>query len=133
MTALLTDNGQQILSIPGRTVHHASASYQGDAKSGAKDAFIIVVQAHMRCDLQPLHRGNAFAMDLRILVSRRLDLAGDRTRAINWMQAQLLGYFPAAGASLRMQHFEGVFRPADWVPDASRPASGWHGTVCLSG
>ncbi|MGW0886447.1 IS110 family transposase, partial [Streptomyces sp. NPDC002671] len=32
MIALLTDNGQQVLYIPGRTVHHASGSYRGDGK-----------------------------------------------------------------------------------------------------
>ncbi|MGI5405087.1 IS110 family transposase [Streptomyces sp. CA-135486] len=95
MIALLTDNGQQVLYIPGRTVHHASGSYRGDGKSDAKDAFIIADQARMRRDLQAMHHGDDIAVDLRILTSRRLDLAADRTRAINRMRAQMLGYFPA--------------------------------------
>ncbi|MEY9997395.1 hypothetical protein ABIE67_009514 [Streptomyces sp. V4I8] len=49
----------------------------------------------MRRDLQPPHRGDEIAVDLRILTSRRLDLAADRTRAINRMRAQMLEYFPA--------------------------------------
>lgn len=44
LIALLTDNGQQVLYIPGRSVHHASGSYRGDGKSDAKDAFIIADQ-----------------------------------------------------------------------------------------
>jgi transposase len=95
MIALLTDNGQQVLYIPGRTVHHASGSYRGDGKSDAKDAFIIADQARMRRDLQAMHHGDDIGVDLRILTSRRLDLAADRTRAINRMRAQMLGYFPA--------------------------------------
>jgi Xaa-Pro aminopeptidase len=95
MIALLTDNGQQVLYIPGRTVHHASGSYRGDGKPDAKDAFVIADQARMRCDLQPPHRGDEIAVGLRILTSRRLDLAADRTRAINRMRAQMLEYFPA--------------------------------------
>jgi transposase len=95
MIALLTDNGQQVLYIPGRTVHHASGSYRGDGKSDAKDAFVIADQARMRRDLEPVHRGNDIAVDLRILTSRRLDLAADRTRAINRLRAQMLEYFPA--------------------------------------
>ncbi|MFD8396602.1 transposase, partial [Streptomyces sp. NPDC059680] len=95
MIALLTDNGQHVLYIPGRTVHHASASYRGDGKSDAKDAFIIADQARMRRDLEALHRSDDTAVDLRILTSRRLDLAADRTRAINRMRAQMLEYFPA--------------------------------------
>lgn len=95
MIALLTDNGQDVLYIPGRTVHHASGSYRGDGKTDAKDAFVIADQARMRRDLQTMHRGDDIAVDLRILTSRRLDLAADRTRAINRMRAQMLQYFPA--------------------------------------
>lgn len=95
MIALLTDNGQHLLYIPGRTVHHASGSYRGDGKSDAKDAFVIADQARMRRDLDPMHRGDDIAVDLRILTSRRLDLATDRTRAINRLRAQMLEYFPA--------------------------------------
>ncbi|MFV5999017.1 IS110 family transposase [Streptomyces sp. NPDC056231] len=95
MIALLIDNGQQVLYIPGRTVHHASGSYRGDGKTDAKDAFVIADQARMRRDLQTMHRGDDIAVDLRILTSRRLDLAADRTRAINRMRAQMLEYFPA--------------------------------------
>lgn len=32
MIALLTDNQQQVLYIPGRTVHHASGSYREDGR-----------------------------------------------------------------------------------------------------
>ncbi|MFF4519840.1 IS110 family RNA-guided transposase [Streptomyces mirabilis] len=95
MIALLTDNGQRLLYIPGRTVHHASGSYRGDGKSDAKDAFVIADQARMRRDLEPIHRGDDIAVDLRILTSRRLDLAADRTRTINRLRAQMLEYFPA--------------------------------------
>lgn len=95
MIAILTDNGQRVLYIPGRTVRHASGSYRGDGKSDAKDAFIIADQARMRRDIQAMHHGDDIAVNLRILTSRRLDLAADRTRTINRMRAQLLGYFPA--------------------------------------
>lgn len=86
--------GQRVLYIPGRTVYHAAGSYQGEGKTDAKDAFVIAYQARMRRDLQILRRGDEIAVDLRILTSRRLDLAADRTRAINRMRAQVLEYFP---------------------------------------
>ncbi|MFC9759011.1 IS110 family transposase [Streptomyces sp. NPDC056921] len=95
MIALLAGNGQQVLYIPGRTVHHASGSYRGDGKTDAKDAFVIADQARMRRDLQPMRHGDDIALDLRILTSRRLDLAADRTRGINRLRAQMLEYFPA--------------------------------------
>ncbi|CAM5691685.1 Transposase OS=Streptomyces canus OX=58343 GN=AQI96_37065 PE=4 SV=1 [Streptomyces canus] len=95
LIAVLTDNGQQVLYIPGRTVHHVSGSYRGDGKTDAKDAFVIADQARMRRDLQPMHHGDDIAVDLRISTARRLDLAADRTRAINRLRARMLEYFPA--------------------------------------
>lgn len=95
LIALLTGHNQQLLYIPGRTVHHASGSYRGSGKSDAKDAFIIADQARMRRDLHPMTTNDEIAVDLRILTARRYDLVADRTRAINRLRAQLLEYFPA--------------------------------------
>ncbi|MDQ8707569.1 IS110 family transposase [Streptomyces sp. LHD-70] len=93
--ALLVNHGQRLLYIPGRTVHHASAAYRGSGKTDAKDAFVIADTARMRRDLQPLHATSEIAVDLKILTARRMDLAADRTRAINRLRAQMLEYFPA--------------------------------------
>jgi transposase len=95
LITLLIAAEQRLLYIPGRTVHHASGGYRGDAKTDAKDAAIIADQARMRRDLQPLRPGDDIAVELRILTSRRTDLVADRTRAINRLRAQLLEYFPA--------------------------------------
>ncbi|KPI17096.1 transposase IS111A/IS1328/IS1533 [Actinobacteria bacterium OV450] len=97
MIALLADNGQKVLYIPGRTV---SGSYRGDGKSDAKDAFVIADQARMRRDLQPVRDGDEIAVDLRILTAGRMDLIADRTRAINRLRAQMLEYFPARWSGL---------------------------------
>ncbi|MFF2663000.1 IS110 family transposase [Kitasatospora sp. NPDC058032] len=93
--ALLVGHGQKLLYIPGRTVNHASVAYRGSGKTDAKDAFVIADTARMRRDLQPLQELGEIAVDLRILTTRRIDLAADRTRAINRLRAQLLEYFPA--------------------------------------
>jgi transposase len=95
LISLLIAADQRLLYIPGRTVHHASGGYRGDAKTDAKDAAVIADQARMRRDLQPLRPGDDSAAELRILTSRRTDLVADRTRAINRLRAQLLEYFPA--------------------------------------
>ncbi|MFC4563805.1 IS110 family transposase [Nocardiopsis mangrovi] len=95
LITLLLDHGQQLVHIPGRTVHHASGSYRGDGKTDAKDAFVIADQARMRRDLHPLAAFDEIAPDLRIFTARRTDLGADRTRAINRLRDQLLGYFPA--------------------------------------
>ncbi|GAA1121163.1 IS110 family transposase [Arthrobacter flavus] len=95
LIALLAAHDQQLLYIPGRTVHHASRTYRGDGKTDAKDAAVIADQARMRRDLQPVRTGDDISVDLRILTARRTDKACDRTRAINRLRAQLLEYFPA--------------------------------------
>ena len=51
---MLLAHDQELLYIPGRTVHHAAGSYRGDGKTDAKDATVIADQARMRRDLQPL-------------------------------------------------------------------------------
>lgn len=99
MIQLLADHGQELLYIPGRTVHHASKTYRGDGKTDAKDAAIIADQARMRRDLQPLRSGDQLSTELRLLTARRADLVADRTRAFNRMRATLLEYFPALEAA----------------------------------
>ncbi|STX04983.1 IS110 family transposase [Kocuria rosea] len=95
MIALLAAHDQQLLYIPGRTVHHAAATYRGDGKTDAKDARIIADQARMRTDLQPVRGADQISVDLRLLTSRRTDLICDRVRAINRLRATMLEYFPA--------------------------------------
>jgi transposase len=95
LIALLVAHGQDILYIPGRTVHHASKVYRGDGKTDAKDAAVIADQARMRRDLQPLRAGDETSTGLRLLTARRADKSADRVRAINRLQAHLLEYFPA--------------------------------------
>ncbi|EME65055.1 transposase [Rhodococcus ruber BKS 20-38] len=95
LITLLLDRDQQLLYIPGRTVHHAAGSYRGEGKSDAKDAAIIADQARMRRDLHPVRVGDETAVDLRLLTAHRTDLVCDRTRAINRLRALLLEYFPA--------------------------------------
>ena len=104
LITLLLDDDQELLYIPGRTVHHASAAYRGDGKTDAKDAAIIADQARMRRDLHPFRHRDKTAVDLRILCARRTDLASDRNRAINRLRAQLLEYFPALERAFDFAH-----------------------------
>jgi transposase len=100
LIAILAANGQPLLYIPGRTVHHAATTYRGDGKTDAKDAGIIADQARMRRDLAPARGSDAIAVELRMLAAHRADLVADRTRAINRMRSTLLEYFPGLEATL---------------------------------
>jgi len=104
LIAVLAANGQEMLYIPGRTVHHAARTYRGDGKTDAKDAAIIADQARMRRDLSPVRSGDEIAAELRMLAAHRTDLVADKTRAINRLRATLLEYFPALEASFDFAH-----------------------------
>jgi transposase len=108
LITLLLDDGQDLLYIPGRTVHHASGAYRGDGKTDTKDAAIIADQARMRKDLHQFRQRDKPAVDLRILCARRNDLASDRNRAINRLRAQLLEYFPALESAFDFAHRKGA-------------------------
>ncbi len=95
LLALLVNHDQKVVYLPGRTVHHAAATYRGEGKTDAKDAAIIADQARMRRDLQPLRLADDISTELRILTARRADLVADRTRQINRLRATMLEYFPA--------------------------------------
>ncbi len=92
---LLANHDQLVFYIPGRIIHHAAATYRGDAKTDAKDAVIIADQARMRRDLTPILASGQLSQDLRMMASHRTDLIHDRVRTINRLRAVLLEYFPA--------------------------------------
>lgn len=108
LIALLVEHEQELIYIPGRTVHHASAAYRGDGKTDAKDAAVIADQARMRRDLHPLRHRDETVVALRMLSGRRTDLACDRTRAINRLRSQLLEYFPSLERSFDYAHRRGA-------------------------
>jgi transposase len=119
LISLLVDNGQAVLYIPGRTVHHAARTYRGDGKTDAKDAGIIADKARMRRDLQPVRAGDETAAGLRLLTARRIDLVRDRSRAFNRLRATLLEYFPGPGGRLRLPEPQGGAGTAHPLPDRS--------------
>jgi len=98
LISILVAHEQELLYIPGRTVHHASGAYRGEGKTDAKDAAIIADQARMRRDLQPLRAGDEISAELRLLTAHRTDLVADRTRTFNRLRASLLEFFPALEA-----------------------------------
>ncbi|MET8961983.1 IS110 family transposase [Streptomyces sp. NPDC004074] len=100
LLGLLVGHDQHITYITGLAVHRASAGYRSQAKTDAKDAFVIADQARMRTDLGVLRPGDEISVDLRTLVTRRTDLVCDRTRQINRLRAQLLEICPALERAL---------------------------------
>ncbi|MFJ8143213.1 IS110 family transposase [Streptomyces sp. NPDC096013] len=100
LIGLLLSQDQPLVYLTGLAVCRASATYKGEGKTDARDAFVIADQARVRRDLGLLRSGDEIAVDLRTLTNRRLDVVFDRTRQINRLRARLLEMFPALERSL---------------------------------
>lgn len=95
LLALLTAHGQRATYVPGRTVNQMSTAYAGEAKTDARDAYVIAETVRHRGDLTPVDVPTTLVTELRLLVTHRTDLVADRVRMINRLRDVLSGYFPA--------------------------------------
>ncbi|UGT67831.1 IS110 family transposase [Nocardia gipuzkoensis] len=95
LLALLTAHDQTVFYITGAQVNRAADGYRGAGKTDAKDAAIIADQVRIRRDLAPMRIDDELIVELRMLIARRRDLAGDRTRLVNRLHQQLLSLSPA--------------------------------------
>ena len=83
LLALLAAHGQQAKYAPGRTVNQMATAYRGEAKTDARDAYVIAETVRHRGDLQEVEVSTALVTELRLLVTHRTDLVGDRVRMVN--------------------------------------------------
>ncbi|MFG1666281.1 IS110 family transposase [Streptomyces sp. Y7] len=95
LLALLGARGQQAVYVPGRTVNRMSGSYRGEAKTDARDAYVIADTARLRRDFTAIDVPAQLAADLCLLTAHRTDLIADRVRLLNRLRDMLTGIFPA--------------------------------------
>ncbi|MPY34438.1 IS110 family transposase [Streptomyces adustus] len=95
LLALLAAHGQQAVYVPGRTVNRMSGAYRGEAKTDARDAYVIAETARHRNDFAAIDVPAQLAADLALLTAHRSDLVADRVRMINRLRDMLTGVFPA--------------------------------------
>ncbi|WSM44864.1 IS110 family transposase (plasmid) [Streptomyces cellulosae] len=95
LLALLAAHGQQAVYVPGRTVNRMAGAYRGEAKTDARDAYVIAETARHRRDLAVIDVPAQLAADLALLTAHRTDLIADRVRMINRLRDVLTGMFPA--------------------------------------
>ncbi|MFF2078536.1 IS110 family transposase [Kitasatospora sp. NPDC058162] len=95
LLALLAAHGQQAVYVPGRTVNRMSGAYRGEAKTDARDAYVIAETARYRRDFTAIDVPAQLAADLALLTAHRSDLVADRVRMINRLRDALTGIFPA--------------------------------------
>lgn len=122
LLALLAAHGQRVRYVPGRTVNQMAGAYRGEAKTDARDAYVIAETLRHRGDLQEVEVSTALVTELRLLVTHRTDLVGDRVRMVNRLRDVLSGYFPALERSFDYAHSRGALAllTGYQTPDAIR-------------
>lgn len=80
LLALLAAHGQRVRYVPGRTVNQMAGAYRGEAKTDARDAYVIAETLRHRGDLAEVEVATSLVSRLRLLVTHRSDLVGDRVR-----------------------------------------------------
>ena len=108
LLALLAAHGQRVRYVPGRTVNQMSVAYRGEAKTDARDAYVIAETVRHRGDLHEVDVPTALVSELRLLVAHRSDLVADRVRTINRLRDVLTGYFPALERAFDFAHSRGA-------------------------
>lgn len=108
LLALLIANGQQVRYVPGRTVNRMSGAYRGEAKTDARDAYVIAETLRHRQDLTEVDVPAQLVAELALLVAHRGDLVADRVRTINRLRDVLTGYFPALERAFDFAHHKGA-------------------------
>jgi transposase len=100
LLALLWEQNQRVLYIPGLTVDRARDAYRGESKTDARDARVIADQARMRSDFGKLEPGEQELAELQLLLARRRDLITDQSRIVTRLRETLLSLFPALERAL---------------------------------
>lgn len=108
LLALLAVEDQVIKYVPGRVVNTMTTAYRGEAKTDARDAYVIAQTVRQRGDLSEVEVSAMLVAELRLLVTHRTDLVADRVRLINRLRDVLSGYFPALERAFDYAHSRGA-------------------------
>lgn len=88
--------GHQVAYLPGLSMRRIADLYPGQAKTDARDAFIIVDTARtMPHTLRRVDTGDDTLAELDVLIGFDDDLAGEATRISNRIRGLLTGIHPA--------------------------------------
>jgi transposase len=86
---------QQATYVQGRTVNQMSTAYAGEAKTDARDAYVIAETVRHRGEPDTCRRPSDAGDRAAAAGDHRTDLVADRVRLINRLRDVLSGYFPA--------------------------------------
>lgn len=94
--AVARDAGCEVAYLPGLAMRKAAQLLPGDAKTDAKDAFVIATTALKMPDtLRAVDRDSEVLASVKVLAGYDDDLAREATRSINRLRSLLLQIHPA--------------------------------------
>jgi len=94
--AVARDAGCEVAYLPGLAMRKAAQLMPGDAKTDARDAFVIASTAlRMPDTLRAVDRDSEVLASLKVLAGYDDDLARESTRSINRLRSLLLQIHPA--------------------------------------
>lgn len=94
--AVAKDVGCEVAYLPGLAMRKAAQLMPGDAKTDARDAFVIATTAlRMPGTLRAVDRDSEVLASLKVLAGYDDDLARESTRSINRLRSLLLQIHPA--------------------------------------
>jgi len=108
LLALLAAHDEMVKYVPGRVVNKMADTYRGQAKTDARDAYVIAESVRQRGDLTEVEVSATLVAELRLLVTHRTDLVADRVRLLNRLRDMLSGYFPALERAFDYAHSRGA-------------------------
>ncbi|MDF9874606.1 hypothetical protein OKW18_006744 [Streptomyces pratensis] len=140
--AVARDMGCPGAYLPGLTMRWIADLYPGEAKTDAKDAFIIADASRaMPHRLRAIAGQDETIAELEMIVGFEADLAGEATRVANRLHGLLTSSIPrwkgywGRGCSIRPSHIVGTVRlpgtdpqartSGDWSPCCGRRRREW--------
>lgn len=108
LLALLAAHDEAVRYVPGRVANKMADTYPGEAKTDARDAYVIAQTVRQRGDLAEVEVAATLVTELKLLVTHRTDLVADRVRLINRLRDTLSGYFPALERAFDYAHSRGA-------------------------
>ena len=122
LLALLAAHGQRVGYVPGRTVNQMASARRGEAKTDARDAYVIAETLRHPDNLAEVEVAASLATELRLLVTHRTELVGDPVPHGQPAPRRAQSAEPAMNAALSVRnlhtHFftkEGVAKAVDGV------------------
>lgn len=93
--AVLATAHCEVRYVAGLSVNRSRTMLAGESKTDRRDAKTIAENLRLRCRSLPRFAPvDETLTSLKLLLRRRTDLSTDRTRSIQRLRDQLLGYFP---------------------------------------